>query len=146
MDWYSSLVGPGNRPLQAPWAGSPISSICSPSPLSEAPEQRETETGLSQGPALPAPPSVSTPGQPERSLRAGSPQPGCPERWRVSSGPRPAAGGDRCGVWLPLRVPQPDTPHSAGEGGAALYSQQKRDRELTVAQTVNPSLPNSDLD
>ena len=29
--------------------------------------------------------------------------------------------------------------------GEALYSQQKQDQELTVAQTMNSSLPNSDL-
>ena len=33
----------------------------------------------------------------------------------------------------------------AAKGGEALYSQQKQDRELTVAQTINPLLPNSDL-
>ena len=31
------------------------------------------------------------------------------------------------------------------EDGEALYSQQKQDRELTVAQIMNPLLPNSDL-
>ena len=30
--------------------------------------------------------------------------------------------------------------------GEALYSQQKQDRELTVAQIMNALLPNSDLD
>ena len=29
--------------------------------------------------------------------------------------------------------------------GKALYSQQKQDQELTVAQIMNPLLPNSDL-
>ena len=29
--------------------------------------------------------------------------------------------------------------------GEALYSQQKQDQELTVAQVMNPLLPNSDL-
>ena len=29
--------------------------------------------------------------------------------------------------------------------GEALYSQQKQDRKLTVAQIMNPLLPNSDL-
>ena len=29
--------------------------------------------------------------------------------------------------------------------GEALYSQQKQDRELNVAQIMNPLLPNSDL-
>ena len=33
----------------------------------------------------------------------------------------------------------------AGKGGEALYSQQKQDGELTVAQIVNSLLPNSDL-
>ena len=33
----------------------------------------------------------------------------------------------------------------AAEDGEALYSQQKQDRELTVAQTMNSLLPNSDL-
>ena len=33
----------------------------------------------------------------------------------------------------------------AAKGGEALYSQQKHDRELTVAQIMNSSLPNSDL-
>ena len=33
----------------------------------------------------------------------------------------------------------------AAKDGEALYSQQKQDRELTVAQTMNPLLPNSDL-
>ena len=31
------------------------------------------------------------------------------------------------------------------EDGEALYSQQKQDQELTVAQTMNSLLPNSDL-
>ena len=33
----------------------------------------------------------------------------------------------------------------AAEGGEALYSQQKQDRELTVAQIMNFLLANSDL-
>ena len=33
----------------------------------------------------------------------------------------------------------------AAEDGEALYSQQKQDRELTVDQTVNSLLQNSDL-
>ena len=33
----------------------------------------------------------------------------------------------------------------AAKDGEALYSQQKQDRELTVAQIMNPLLPNSDL-
>ena len=33
----------------------------------------------------------------------------------------------------------------AAKDGQALYSQQKQDRELTVAQTMNSLLPNSDL-
>ena len=33
----------------------------------------------------------------------------------------------------------------AAKDGDALYSQQKQDRELTVAQIVNSLLPNSDL-
>ena len=33
----------------------------------------------------------------------------------------------------------------ASKDGEALYSQQKQDRELTVAQIMNSSLPNSDL-
>ena len=33
----------------------------------------------------------------------------------------------------------------AAKGGEALYSQQKQDRELTVAQKMNSLLPNSDL-
>ena len=33
----------------------------------------------------------------------------------------------------------------AAKDGEALYSQQKQDWELTVAQTMNSSLPNSDL-
>ena len=32
-----------------------------------------------------------------------------------------------------------------GWDGEALYSQQKQDRELTVAQIMNSLLPNSDL-
>ena len=32
----------------------------------------------------------------------------------------------------------------AAKDGEALYSQQKQDRELTVAQIMNPILPNSD--
>ena len=32
----------------------------------------------------------------------------------------------------------------AAEDREALYSQQKQDRELTVAQIMNPLLPNSD--
>ena len=32
----------------------------------------------------------------------------------------------------------------AAEGGEALYSQQKQDQELTVAQIINSLLPNSD--
>ena len=33
----------------------------------------------------------------------------------------------------------------AAKDGEALYSQQKQDQELTVAQIINPLLPNSDL-
>ena len=33
----------------------------------------------------------------------------------------------------------------AAKDGEALYSQQKQDWELTVAQVMNPLLPNSDL-
>ena len=33
----------------------------------------------------------------------------------------------------------------AAKEGEALYSQQKQDQELTVAQIMNPLLPNSDL-
>ena len=33
----------------------------------------------------------------------------------------------------------------AAEGGEALYSKQKQDRELTVTQIMNSLLPNSDL-
>ena len=33
----------------------------------------------------------------------------------------------------------------AAKGGEALYSQQKQDQELTLAQIMNSSLPNSDL-
>ena len=33
----------------------------------------------------------------------------------------------------------------AAKDGEAVYSQQKQDRELTVAQIMNPLLPNSDL-
>ena len=33
----------------------------------------------------------------------------------------------------------------AAKDGEALYSQQKQDEELTVAQIINPLLPNSDL-
>ena len=33
----------------------------------------------------------------------------------------------------------------AAKDGEALYSQQKQDRELTVAQNMNSLLPNSDL-
>ena len=33
----------------------------------------------------------------------------------------------------------------AAKEGEPLYSQQKQDQELTVAQTVNSLLPNSDL-
>ena len=33
----------------------------------------------------------------------------------------------------------------AAEDGEALYSQQKQDQELTVAQIMNTLLPNSDL-
>ena len=33
----------------------------------------------------------------------------------------------------------------AAKDGEALYSQQKQDGELTVAQTMNSLLPNSDL-
>ena len=32
----------------------------------------------------------------------------------------------------------------AAKGGEALYSQQKQDRELTVAEIMNSLLPNSD--
>ena len=34
---------------------------------------------------------------------------------------------------------------SAAKDGEALYRQQKQDHELTVAQTMNSLLPNSDL-
>ena len=33
----------------------------------------------------------------------------------------------------------------AAKNGEALYSQQKQDRELTVAQITNPLFPNSEL-
>ena len=33
----------------------------------------------------------------------------------------------------------------AAEDGEAVYSQQKQDQELTVAQVMNSLLPNSDL-
>ena len=33
----------------------------------------------------------------------------------------------------------------AAKDGETLYSQQKQDRELTVAQTMNSLLPNSEL-
>ena len=33
----------------------------------------------------------------------------------------------------------------AAKDGEALYSQQKQDQELAVAQITNPLLPNSDL-
>ena len=33
----------------------------------------------------------------------------------------------------------------AAKDGEALYSQQKQDQELTVAQIMNPLLPNSEL-
>ena len=33
----------------------------------------------------------------------------------------------------------------AAEDGEALYSQQKQDQEMTVAQIMNSLLPNSDL-
>ena len=33
----------------------------------------------------------------------------------------------------------------AAKDGEALYSQQKQDRELTVAQIMNPLLPNPDF-
>ena len=33
----------------------------------------------------------------------------------------------------------------ATKDGEALYSEQKQDQELTVAQTINSILPNSDL-
>ena len=33
----------------------------------------------------------------------------------------------------------------AAKDGEALYSQQKQDKELTVAQIINSLLPNSDL-
>ena len=33
----------------------------------------------------------------------------------------------------------------AAKDGEALYSQQKQDRELAVAEIMNPLLPNSDL-
>ena len=33
----------------------------------------------------------------------------------------------------------------AAKDGETLYSQQKQDQELTVAQTINTLMPNSDL-
>ena len=35
--------------------------------------------------------------------------------------------------------------HEVSKDGEALYSEQKQDRELTVAQIMNSLLPNSDL-
>ena len=35
--------------------------------------------------------------------------------------------------------------YTVNKNGEALYSQQKQDRELTVAQIMNTLLPNSDL-
>ena len=37
------------------------------------------------------------------------------------------------------------TIYFAAKNGEALYSQQKQDQELTVAQTMNSLLPNLDL-
>ena len=37
------------------------------------------------------------------------------------------------------------SPHPVYVSGEAVYSQQKQDRELTVAQIMNSLLPNSDL-
>ena len=60
----------------------------------------------------------------------------------------------------PLPTTQEDSPHGhhqmantkirliiffAAKDGVALYSQQKQDQELTVAQIMNSLLPNSDL-
>ena len=56
----------------------------------------------------------------------------------------------------PLSTPQEKTLHMvnteirliiffAAKDGEALYSQQKQDRELTMAQIMNSLLPNSDL-
>ena len=42
-------------------------------------------------------------------------------------------------------IPKSDWLHSLQSDGEALYSQQKQDQELTVAQTMNSLLPNSDL-
>ena len=37
------------------------------------------------------------------------------------------------------------TPMNCSQDGEALYSQQKQDKELTLAQIMNSLLPNSDL-
>ena len=53
-----------------------------------------------------------------------------------------------------LHIPRPNLPVTPGnrliiffaaKDGEALYSQQKQDQELTVAQIMNSLLPNSDL-
>ena len=44
-----------------------------------------------------------------------------------------------------LGISEPKWTDFAAKDGEALYSQQKQDQELTVAQIMNSLLPNSDL-
>ncbi|CAN0057276.1 unnamed protein product [Rangifer tarandus platyrhynchus] len=68
---------------------------------SEAPELRETETGLRQGPVLTAPPSVSTLGQAECSLPAARSL-GAPRGGASEEGPVLRREGTSAGVLLLL--------------------------------------------
>ena len=81
---------------------------------------------------------------------------------RLSGGHRPLQTGTDCGVAVrelvsPIRIMGSIYGHDqmvnteirliiffAAKHGEALYSQQKQDQELTVAQTMNSLLPNSD--
>ena len=63
----------------------------------------------------------------------------CPtssDPWTAAYQAPPSMGFSRQEYWSGVPLPSP---------GEALYSLQKQDRELTVAQIMNTSLPNSDL-
>ena len=82
--------------------------------------------------------------------------------WTAAYQAPPSMGFSRQEYWsgVPLPSPREDSTHGhhqmvnteirliiffAAKDGEALYSQQKQDRELTVAQIMNSLSPNSDL-
>ena len=60
----------------------------------------------------------------------------CATPWMAAHQAPPSLGFSRQEYWSRVSLPSP---------GEALYSKQKQDRELTMAQIMNFLLPNSDL-